>query len=248
MRAIWLAVVLLAAPLAGAAEPARFDHYLLALAMAPAFCEDDPRQKRNYAQCRTLSDAAFKAMPLTLHGLWPNRRDQRHPQWCGGERRGAFCRMPAVHLPAEARARLTRAMPATADCLDRYQWAKHGRCAGLPEADYFAAAAALTERVNRALGPELARHTGREVELSVLRAALAQRDPALLDAVGFDCRTPHASEREKRRPMLREVRVVFERSPLTGAPGKPLPIAHAGMRHYNSGCPQGRAYVDSPLD
>lgn len=248
MRAIWLAVVLLVVPLAGAAGPARFDYYLLALAVAPAFCEDEPHQKRNYAQCRALSDAAFKATPLTLHGLWPNRRDRSHPQWCGGERQGAFCRMPAVRLPAGTRARLARAMPATADCLDRYQWAKHGRCAGLPETDYFAAAAALTERINRALGPELARHAGREVDLATLRAALAQRDPALLDAVGFDCRTPHTSERAKRRPMLREVRVAFERSPLTGAPGKPLPITHAGMRHYNSGCPQGRAYIDSPLD
>lgn len=248
MSVIWLVLALLATPFAGAAEPAHFDHYVLALAIAPAFCEDDPHQKRNYAQCRALSDAAFKAVPLTLHGLWPNRRDRHSPQWCGGERQGAFCRMPAVHLPAETRARLARAMPATADCLDRYQWAKHGRCAGLSETDYFAAAAALTERVNRALGPELARHAGREVELATLRAALAQRDPALQDAVGFDCRTPHTPDPKKRRPMLREVRVVFERSPLTGAPGKPLPIAHAGMRHYNSGCPQGRAYVDSPLD
>lgn len=248
MKLSWLGALLLLAPLAGCAEPARFDYYLLALSVAPAFCEDDPRQKRNHAQCRALSDEAFKAMPLTLHGLWPNRRDRRHPQWCGGEKQGAFCRLPAVHLPAEVGARLGRAMPATADCLDRYQWAKHGRCAGLPQADYFAAAAALTERVNRALGPEIARHAGREVELGVLRAALAKHDPALLDAVSFDCRTPRTPEPAKRRPMLREVRVVFERSPLTGAPGKPLPIAHAGMRHYNSGCPQGRAYVDSPLD
>lgn len=248
MRAIGFALAWLLVPLVGAAEPARFDYYLLALTVAPAFCEDAPPRKRNDPQCRALSDAAFKAMPLTLHGLWPNRQDRDHPQWCGGEKRVASCRMPAVRLPAETHIRLARAMPATADCLDRYQWAKHGRCAGLSEADYFTAAAALAERVNRALGPEIARHTGREVALATLRAALARRDPALLDAIGFDCRTPRTSERGKRRPMLREVRVVFERDPLTGAPGKPLPIAQAGMRHYNSGCPRERAYVDSPLD
>lgn len=248
MKHSWLGALLFLAPLAGCAEPARFDHYLLALSVAPAFCEDEPRQKRNFAQCRALSEAGFRTMPLTLHGLWPNRRDRRHPEWCGGEAAGAFCRMPPVLLPPETRARLGRAMPATADCLDRYQWAKHGRCAGLPESDYFAAAAALTERVNRALGDEIARHMGREVELTALRAALARRDPALAAAVSFDCRTPRTPVPAKRLPMLREVRVVFERSPLTGAPGKPLPIAHAGMRHYNSGCPQGRAYVDSPLD
>lgn len=248
MRGTGFAIACLLVPLVGCAEPARFDYYMLALTVAPAFCEDDPRQKRNFAQCRALSGPAFKAMPLTLHGLWPNRLDRRHPAWCAGEAAGAFCRLPVVPLPPETRARLGRAMPAAADCLDRYQWAKHGSCAGLPQSDYFAAAAALTERVNRVLGDEIARHMGREVELSALRVRLARRDPALAQAISFDCRTPHTPVPSKRRPMLREVRVVFERSALTGAPGKPVPLARAGIRHYNSGCPQGRAYVDTPLD
>ncbi|MFP5380992.1 MAG: ribonuclease T2 family protein [Gammaproteobacteria bacterium] len=248
MRGATLAVALLLAPLVGCAEPARFDHYVLALAVAPAFCEDDPERKRGFAQCRALSGSAFQATPLTLHGLWPNRLDRRHPAWCGGEAGGAFCRLPPVELPPQTRARLERAMPAVADCLDRYQWAKHGSCAGLHQADYFAAAAALTERVNRALGDEIARHTGREIGLAALLERVAARDPELARAVSFDCRTPHTREPSKRRPMLREVRVAFERTPITGAPGKPLPRAAAGIRHYNSGCPQGRAYVDTPLD
>jgi ribonuclease T2 len=248
MRSTWLAIALLLLPLAAGAAPARFDHYLLALSVAPAFCEDEPGRKRGFAQCRALSAAGFQAVPLTLHGLWPNRADRRHPAFCGGRADAAFCSLPAVHLPADTRVRLGRVMPATADCLDRYQWAKHGSCSGLREDEYFRVAAALTERVNRALGDELARHMGREVDLGTLRAALAKRDPALRDAVSFDCRTPHTPVPAKRRPMLREVRVYFERSAATGAPGRPLPLAHAGVRHYNSGCPQGRAYVDTPLD
>ena len=239
---------LLLAPLAGCAEPARFDHYLLALSVAPAFCEDEPQRKRKYAQCRALSAPAFKSVPLTLHGLWPNRTDRRHPAYCGGEAGGGFCRLPPLRLPADTRARLGRVMPATADCLDRYQWAKHGSCSGLAEADYFAASAALTERVNRAIGGEIARHMGREVDLAELRRTLARNDPALLDAVTFDCQTPRTPDPAKRRPMLREVRVHFERDPVTGAPGRPLAYARAGHRHYNSGCPGGRAYIDTPLD
>ncbi|MEW6414814.1 MAG: ribonuclease I [Pseudomonadota bacterium] len=237
-------------PFASCAEPARadFDYYLLALSVAPAFCEDEPQRKRGYAQCKALTEHGFKAMPLTLHGLWPNRFDRRHPAWCGGETRGAFCSLPALQLPADARARLARAMPAMADCLERYQWAKHGSCAGLDAGTYFAAAAALTERVNRALGEAIAGHAGREVGLDVLRQALARADPALRDAVIFDCRTPRTPDPAKRRPMLREVRVVFERDPATGAPGRPLDFRRAGAKHYNSGCPRGRAYVDSPLD
>jgi ribonuclease T2 len=244
LLALWLA------PLAGCAEPARvdYDYYLLALAVAPAFCEDDPQRKQGYAQCKALSEAGFAAMPLTLHGLWPNRLDRKHPAWCGGETRGAFCSLPPLRLSAATRVRLDRAMPAAADCLDRYQWAKHGSCSGLAEAEYFAASAALTERVNRAIGGEIARHAGREVSLAFLREALSKADPALTDAVTFDCRTPRTPDPAKRRPMLREVRVVFERNPATGAPGQPLPFTQAGVRHYNSGCPQGRAYVDTPLD
>lgn len=244
----WMASALALLPLASSAEPARFDYYLLALSVAPAFCEDEPQHKKQFAQCRNLSEAGFKALPLTLHGLWPNRADRPHPVYCGGEVAGPFCRLPVVRLPAEARARLGRAMPATVDCLDRYQWVKHGSCSGLREVDYFAASAALTERVNRAIGGEIARHMGREVSLAALRASLARADPALKDAVTFDCSTPRTPTPAKRRPMLREVRVYFERNPASGEPGRPLAFARAGHRHYNSGCPGGRAYIDTPLD
>ena len=230
------------------AAPARFDYYLLALSIAPAFCEDNPARKRGFAQCRSLDAQHFKAMPLTLHGLWPNRLDRRHPAFCGGEPRGSFCRLPAVPLSAESRTRLGRVMPGMADCLERHQWAKHGSCSGLRADEYFAVSAALVERVNRALGPVLARHMGREVGLDVLRAELAARDPHLLEATTFDCRTPNTPEPAKRRPMLREIRVSFALDPTTGAPGKPLDFRSVGHRHFNSGCPGGRAYVDTPLD
>src|SRR5574340_447177 len=241
-------LALLLAPPAGFAGPARFDHYLLALSVAPAFCEDEPQQKQKFAQCRALSGPGFKRVPLTLHGLWPNRADRRHPAYCGGDKAGTFCRLPPLHLPANIRARLGQVMPGAADCLDRYQWAKHGSCSGLAEADYFAASVALTERVNRAIGREITNHVGREVDLAGLRATLARVDPALKDAVVFDCQTPRTPDPAKRRPMLREVRVHFEVDPATGGPGRPLAYARAGHKHYNSVCPGGRAYIDSPLD
>ncbi|MBW8369879.1 MAG: ribonuclease I [Thiobacillus sp.] len=239
---------LLLAPLAGCAEPPRFDYYLLALSVAPAFCEDEPQRKRTFAQCQAPSATGFRSLPLTLHGLWPNRADRKHPTYCGGESGGAFCSLPPLRLPPQTRARLGQVMPATADCLDRYQWAKHGSCSGLAEAEYFAASTTLTERVNRAIGGEIARHMGREVSLAFLRETLAKADPALKDAVTFDCQTPRTPDPVKRRPMLREVRVYFERDPATGGPGALLAYARAGAKHYNSGCPQGRAYIDTPLD
>lgn len=231
----------------GVASP-RFDHYLLALSVATAFCEDRPVRAGKLAQCRDLNEASFKALPLTLHGLWPSRLDRRHPVFCGGRAGESFCAIRPLRLQSDTRSRLDRAMPGTADCLDRYQWAKHGSCSNMAVGDYFAVSVALTERVNRALGAELARHMGREVKLDTLRTALAKHDPALLDAVVFDCRTPNTPHPAKRRPMLWEVRVAFERDPASGAPGKPLDFRNVGHRHFNSGCPKGRAYVDTPLD
>lgn len=249
MRLKAMIFALLLVPFASSAGTARFDHYLLALSVAPAFCEDQPQRKSRFAQCRSLSAAGFRATPLTLHGLWPNRLDRKHPAYCGGgANAGGFCRLPKLDLTADTRARLGRVMPGAADCLDRYQWAKHGSCSGLAAAEYFAASAVLAERVNRAIGGEIARHMGREVDLAALREVLGRTDPALKDAVTFDCQTPRTPDPAKRRPMLREVRVHFERDPATGAPGRPLAYTRAGHKHYNSGCPGGRAYVDTPLD
>lgn len=245
----WLLLLLFLPPAAAvAAGGARFDHYLLALSVSPAFCEDQPQRKRGFAQCRSLSVEGFKAVPLTLHGLWPSRLDRKHPAYCRGEPRASFCSQPALALPESTRSRLLVVMPGAADCLDRYQWAKHGSCSGITATAYYGASARLTERVNRAIGGEIGRHMGREISLELLRQTLARADPALKDAVSFDCRTPRTSDPAKRRPMLHEVRVHFEIDPGSGGPGRPMPYTRAGVRHYNSGCPGGRAYVDTPLD
>lgn len=243
-----LAALVWLLPQAARADAVQFDYYLLALSVAPAFCEDEPGRKRRFAQCQSLSEPAFKRMPLTLHGLWPNRRDRRHPAYCGKAARASFCSLPAVNLPGDSRAKLARVMPATADCLDRHEWVKHGSCSGLAEADYFAVATTLTERVNRALGQELAQHMGREVSIERLREVLARTDPALKTAVTFDCQTPRSPIPAKRRPMLREVRVYFTRDPVTRAPGQPLAYSQVGQRHFQSGCQGGKAYIDTPLD
>jgi ribonuclease T2 len=244
----WILAAFLLLPQGGCADSARFDYYLLALSVAPAFCEDQPERKKSYAQCRNLTAPAFRAVPLTLHGLWPNRLDRRHPAYCQGESRGAFCSLPPLSLTPPTRAQLDKVMPGSADCLERYQWVKHGSCTGMPVEAYYKASAELTERVNRAIGGDISRHMGRAVSLVELRAALSRADPELLDAVSFDCRTPRTPDPAKRRPMLHEVRVYFQIDPGSGGPGRPMPYTRAGVRHYNSGCPGGLAYVDTPLD
>ena len=229
-----------------AAQKADYDYYLLALSLAPAFCEDAVGNRRIPRQCRTLELADFKQSPLTLHGLWPNNRSGRHPFNCGTERRnGGMCSLSEVSLPPALTVRLDAAMPGRADCLDRHEWVKHGSCSGLSVADYFEQSVQLTERANRALGVALADHAGREVALDALRATLRQRDPALLESVSFDCRTPRSDSPARRKPMLREVRMYFQVLP-DGRVGEPMNFREVGVKHFNSGCPGGRAYIDTP--
>ena len=84
--------------------------------------------------------------------------------------------------------------------------------------------------------------SGNEIPLAQLRARLSQVDPQLAEATIFDCR----SRRGGGRAMLSEIRIYFDKDPMTGGPGTPLPYRSAGANNYNSGCPAGRAYIDRP--
>jgi hypothetical protein len=88
----------------GCAEPARFDYYLLALRGAGVL-RGRAAAQADVRAMPGLSEAGFRAMPLTLHGLWPNRADRKHPAYCGGRgSRGAFCRCRRCACRRNARA------------------------------------------------------------------------------------------------------------------------------------------------
>ena len=57
--------------------------------------------------------------------------------------------------PAHSRQHLAEVMPGIADCLDRYEWAKHGTCSGMGADAYFSRAIELVNRANRALGRQI---------------------------------------------------------------------------------------------
>lgn len=218
-----------------------FDYYVLSLSLAPAFCEMKAHAHYPPRQCETINAALFRATPLTLHGLWPDRRHGRHPDCAPGYVRGGFCRLPRVPVSPQLDQALDRYMPGRADCLDRHEWLKHGACIGLSAETYFTDAVQLTQRAERALGATIAAHAGQTIPLQTLRAALDKNDPALRAATQFDCRTPRGYGRLS---MLTEVRIYFTRGP-DGQPGQPLPLRAVG-RDFNSGCRAGRAYIDLP--
>lgn len=223
-----------------------YDFYVLALSLAPAFCEDALGHRQLPRQCWNFDFADFQKQPLTLHGLWPNNRSGRHPFYCNGERdRGGMCDQTRVQLPAPLASKLAAAMPGAVDCLDRHEWAKHGSCSGLSMADYFDQSLSLVDRANRAMGSVLAAYAGKQVPLEVMRSQIRKQDPALLESVVFDCRTPRSNAPSRRKPMLREVRIYFHARP-DGRPGEPMNFREAGAKHFNSGCPAAHAYIDVP--
>lgn len=148
-----------AQPAAPPPAAAAFDHYTLALTWHPGFCATRRSPPR---ECREphLREGAGKG--FVLHGLWPSRparfaesgvsRRQWRAEGCFADSpppQGGFCRSHAPFvLPRGLAARLDRAMPGRASCLDRHEYAKHAACLAIAPTDYFATALELLAAVN----------------------------------------------------------------------------------------------------
>ncbi len=137
-----------------------FDYYVLALSWSPSWCaregdaEDAPECDRGSGR------------GLVLHGLWP----QYEAGW------PSYCRT-GMRDPTRAE---TAAMADVMGSggLARYQWQKHGRCAGLDPRAYFAAARRSFAAVR--VPPLLAAPTTpRQVAPREIEAAVLAANPSL---------------------------------------------------------------------
>lgn len=208
-----------------------FDFYLLAMTLAPAFCEDGNDSKR---ECRALDAEAFARTPLTLHGLWPERLEpERYPRDCDG---------PQLRLSADVRDRMRTLMPGASEGLDKHEWRKHGTCSRLPANTYFSDALDLVEQANAALGAAISQSAGREVDAAALRAAANARRAGYGDSFVFVCRNLRGADAEKRRrPYLYEVRVCVDDD---GADGRPRSLLQcASVERRDQGC-GARFWID----
>jgi len=184
LSAALLALVLAATPAAPEGErPGAFDYYVLALSWSPSFCtlEGDARGED---QCDPRHEHSF-----TLHGLWP-QNERGWPSYC----------------PSTARDPSRRETAAMADIMGSgglawHQWKKHGRCSGLPAAEYLEVSREAYEAVT--IPPVLAR-LNRDVALpaTVVEEAFLDANPGLTaQAITITCEAG----------MIREARICLTR-------------------------------------
>jgi ribonuclease T2 len=108
------------APGGGSGVSGDFDFYVLSLSWSPGFCRT-PAGARAGGQCNPGAGLGF-----VVHGLWP-QYEHGYPQDCpfGAQTPSRIALQGAAGLyPSEG--------------LARYEWRKHGVCAGKSPTDYFA--------------------------------------------------------------------------------------------------------------
>src|SRR5207244_11699234 len=135
-------------------------------------------------QCENPSDANYRDTPLTIHGLWPNKRNrpaQGQPQSCST--------VPVARFSDELSKDLKKYMPGVADGLPGYEWRKHGVCSGLTPEAYFSKLVALAKAANETIGVVIKDKgfLGKPMPVNALLEAVAGKDPDLANAIVVDC-------------------------------------------------------------
>jgi ribonuclease T2 len=132
--------------------------YTLALSWSPQYCRGRPDD----GQC----DPGLGRFGFILHGLWPEGAGRNYPQWCASVpapipadvARAQFCTQPSTRLMA-------------------HEWAKHGTCATLNPADYFAASRKLFAGVRF---PDMMALSRRQIDVGGFKRLMSAANPRIM--------------------------------------------------------------------
>jgi len=129
-----------------------FDSYVFSLSWQPTFCTTKPDKQ----ECQTQTPDRYDAKNLALHGLWPNKNDDKQHRYgfCDVpnsikklDKASTWCKMPAFDLSDTTKKNLSIYMPGYASCLQNHEWYKHGTCSGLDSDTYFSTASTIVDKV-----------------------------------------------------------------------------------------------------
>ncbi|UYO00938.1 MAG: ribonuclease [Devosia sp.] len=183
----------------------RGTQYILAANWQPAFCELNTRVR----ECRDQHPNSFEATNFTLHGLWPQPRDNEYcdvserDRWASID--GRWRDLPALDLTIAQRRELDEVMPGSLSGLDRHEWVKHGSCYDGDQRAYIGASLDLMLALNASEVSELfAGNTGRRITLVDIRSAFDRAfGPGAGERVAIDC------EPDGNRTLITELRIAL---------------------------------------
>ena len=163
-----------AAPVANSSVGSNKD-YLLALSWQPGFCLTHGSKK----ECKSGDSRSYSASHLSLHGLWPQPRDNAY---CGVsetdrsiDRRGRWDQLKPLKLSSNTKKELTQAMPGFVSLLQRHEWVKHGTCYSKTAEEYYVDSVHLTKQINlTSLDEMITKNKGKKITLSEIQKTIAE--------------------------------------------------------------------------
>ncbi len=157
--------------------------YTLAVSWSPEFCRG--ARDKGEMQC----SKANGRFGFILHGLWPEGKGPKYPQWCS-----------LTPRPAPALLRANLCMTPSARLLE-HEWAKHGSCMAKTPAAYFRSASALWQSLRWPDADALSRQ--QDLTVGDLRAEFLKLNP--------DWRAEQVAVNLSRSGWLKELRLCYDR-------------------------------------
>ena len=183
------------------------ENYILALSWQPAFCEARP----NKPECRSQRKGRFDAQNFSLHGLWPQPRDN---VYCGvpsniikTDKKGLWNKLPKLDLTKSLRDKLSKHMPGYRSNLHRHEWYKHGTCmrGGVSAEKYFQVSLQIMDRINKSPVRNLfAQSIGKEITAQQIIKTFES-----LFGKGFGKWIAISCKRDGKRTIINELKISF---------------------------------------
>ncbi|NKB52371.1 MAG: hypothetical protein GKR97_09130 [Rhizobiaceae bacterium] len=210
-------LILLASCSYESSSPPKYDgDMVLAISWQAGFCETRPR----LPECRSQTTRRYDANHFSLHGLWPQPRNQSYCNVDASQKRldtsRKWSRLTGLGLSEELQNELLKIMPGARSFLHRHEWIKHGTCYSADAETYFHDSLLLMNKINNSplrdlfassIGKQL---TGRQIR-KVVNASFGK---------GAGQRVRIACKRDGRRTIITELTIglrgeITEQMPLS---------------------------------
>ncbi len=163
-------------------EANQFDSYVLALTWQPGFCEHFPYSGTK-PECDALERGDLVITHLTLHGLWPNKKECGTGYGnCGGDQ---------LSLEEDTITELAPWMPNFyfSTAFGEYEWRKHGTCQSLDDDSYYLLALNILKLTNQSsIGKFIKNHIGNSFSIEDFNTSVSEEfDSDVLKRIELRC-------------------------------------------------------------